>query len=121
MSYDNYLRLVETIHHIEAGARITEDWMEEQKRKIYTYRGVFPDLSNVNDDCTDPTFRSNARQADNVLTFLVDEIHATGTFTISIYLGMCRLMKYMVETVHSEAELMEMFGSMSIANVSHGM
>lgn len=119
MSYENYCRLVETIRFIEEKRRITEDWMEEHKHQIMTYRDVFPNISEVNEDCEDNEFRTRARAAEALLAQLVREIHRTNTFGVSIYWMLCVHMRRMVEIVYDETDLMDLMSSMSISNVAY--
>jgi hypothetical protein len=119
MSYDNYLRLCETIRHIEKNGAITEDWMEEEKSQIELYSDVFPTLSKVNEDIEDGEFRTRAREGEAMLVYLLDEIRRTRTFNVEVYIMFCKHLKRMTEITYEEDELMGSISSMSIANVAN--
>jgi hypothetical protein len=121
MAYENYLRLCETVRHIEEKRQITEDWMEEHKCLIHTYRDVFPNISKVNEDTEDSEFRTRARAAEPLLAQLINEIRRTNTFGISIYWMLCVHLKRMTEMAGEEDDLMDGISSMSITNVANRM
>lgn len=119
MAYQNYLRLCETIRHIEKGGAITEDWMEEEKSRIGLYSDVFPSLSKVNEDIEDSEFRTRAREAEAMMVYLLDEIRRTRTFNVQVYLMLCKHLKRMIDITQEEDDLMDSIMSMSISNVAY--
>jgi len=112
--FGNYLRLVETIQTLEAGVRLTEDWYEEHKQHILTYRKEFPNFSNINEDFEDSEFRTKAKEVELVLNSLVREVKMKTLFNTKTYLILNKLLKEMCELIWTQEELSEILGKMSM-------
>lgn len=84
--FANYCRLIQTINYIEEENRITEDWMEKQKKFIDDIReGFSMGFQNVNDDIKDRQFRTTAQETEVILNSLLTSIQYDKTFKVSQY------------------------------------
>jgi hypothetical protein len=109
----NYQILLEAIESLENG-RITEDWMEAQKRRIWLYRTWFHDLSTVNSHNCDPQYRTIANVSEGCLARLIEEIKNTGTFTPVIYLKFSLNVKFLAEYSLMTDELADIMNKLKI-------
>lgn len=114
----HYCYLLETIEFLTNNGRITEDWMEEHKKTIMTYRREYlDDLKYVNQEINDPEFRRACQEAEPLLSKLVNTIIKQGTFHVQTYLVFCQKIKFMVDFVNEyypEAELDVLISQMKI-------
>lgn len=97
------------IEYIRNQNRITEDWMEEHKKRILLYRDFFGDINLMNPDCKDRRFRMTAADTEMTLNHLVWEIQDTGYFTPDIYLKLNTNLKRMFEIVYEVDDLSDLF------------
>lgn len=96
----HYRYLVATIQFLVNNERITEDWMEEHKRKIMGYRREWMDnLKYMNTEIDDTDFRQACEDAEPLLSKLVNSIIKQGTFDTRTYLVFCQKIKFMVDFV----------------------
>jgi hypothetical protein len=110
--YQNFKQLLSTIEHIQSKKRITEDWMEEHKKRILMYRDYFGDFNRVNPDCKDRTFRKLASDIELLLNHLVWEVQEEKSFTVDMYLKLNVGFKRLIEIMCDD--LSDMFASMSV-------
>jgi hypothetical protein len=110
----NYMFLKDAIHHIQMGKRITEDWMEEHKARILTYRNFWLDMSILNSDNQGHRFRASAIEAETLLTLLYEEILETKTFTVDTYhafnMAICR----MADELGDDSDISDLFSAVKI-------
>ena len=82
--FANYCRLINAINYIEEENRITEDWMEDQKKFIEDIcEGFSMGIENVNNEIKDIEFRTTAREAAIILNSLITSIQYDKTFKVS--------------------------------------
>lgn len=112
--YNNYLRLLNTIHSLENSVRFTEDWYEEHKRHILKYREIFSNYALINEDITDPKFRKLADETETLLSNLVHDIKIRNTFSLKIYLLLNKHLKELCDLIYGEDELMNLLNELSI-------
>ena len=112
--YNNYLRLLNTIHSLENSVRFTEDWYEEHKRHILKYREIFSNYALINEDITDPVFRKLADETETLLSNLVHDIKIRNTFSLKIYLLLNKHLKELCDLIYGEDELMNLLNELSI-------
>jgi len=99
--YSNYCRLVETIRFIESGGRRTEDWMEDHKKVIQSYRDAFPNsFRAMNPEIKDKEFRTLAEQSDVLINNLLTTIHYEKTFNVDHYHKLLQRLFRMLEIVY---------------------
>ncbi len=103
--YSNYCRLVETIQFIEAGGRITEDWMEHHKSVIHVYHDAFPyGFQALNPEINNKEFRSLGEQAEVLMNSLLTSIQYEKTFKVGHYLLLLQRLFRMVQIVNEHHE-----------------
>jgi hypothetical protein len=105
--HQNFLDLLAAVSALESG-RITEDWMEKQKRQIWRYRMWFYDFNEVSSHINDPEYRTAARISEECLSKLIDQIKEIGTFDTITYHKMIVNIKFLVEYCLESGELMEL-------------
>jgi hypothetical protein len=90
MAYDdphrNYLRLKDTVQYLQAGGRITEDWLYEHTAYIMKYNEIFGKLSEVNLEVDDFEFRKLAEDTELLLQMLIESIIEDEWFNLKYYL-----------------------------------
>ena len=111
--FEHYQDLSRAINTIVT-QRITEDWMEEHKQKIRLYRDYFFDLSLINAEVKDKTFRRVAWEAELMLKHLDEEVTRDKTFTTRLYLSLNQHLVYIVEYFLEKDELEEILSRMTI-------
>lgn len=87
---DNWVRLNETIQHIELGKRITEDWVCDQFDYLDMVREFFPDFSRMHPERTDAGFRKHLSDTELVLQRVLSIKDKTGNLDIATYLDFLR-------------------------------
>lgn len=117
--FANYCRLIQTINFIEEENRITEDWMEEQKKFISDIReGFSMGFNNVNIEIKDRQFRTTAQETEVILNSLITSIQYDKTFKVSQYHSLLvRILKLfkIVNQYYSETdELSEFMQKMTL-------
>ena len=112
--FQNYAKLSRTIHYLESGNSITEDWMTEQKANILKYREWIPNFSYINIDIQLKDFRRTCKDTEYTIQYLCESIRRTKTFDPAIYVTLLRQMKLICDTIFSEAEMEEMMQMMSL-------
>lgn len=110
----HYLQIANTLNYIESNGRVTEDWMEENKKVILKWREWIPDFTDVNGEVEDGEFRRRASQTETLITYLFRSIKSTGTFDVKVYGILLSHMKYMCEYLFSEDELNDLVEMMSL-------
>lgn len=105
--YLNFIQLSKTCEFFEKWGRVTEDWMAEHKKLIFTYRHWISDYSDVNSDIEDHEFRFRCSEIERMLNHLCEDINKTGMFDPIVYYGMVCHMKKICEFIFSEDELSE--------------
>jgi hypothetical protein len=113
--YENYIRLVRTIQTLESeNVRLTEDWYEEHKQHILTYRETFPNFHTINEEVQSDEFRKKAHETEIILSNLVHEVQTRNLFNLKMYLLLNKHLKQLCEIVWGEDELSEMLGRMGL-------
>lgn len=114
----HYQYLLDTIQFLTNNGRITEDWMEDHKRSIMTYRREYmDDMKYVNSEVKDLKFREAAIDAETLLSKLVNSIIKKGTFDKKQYLMFCQTIIFMVDFLNEhypEASLEALLSEMKI-------
>lgn len=100
--HKNYENIVDTIEHIEAGEKITEDWIYEQKSVLNQWREWIPDFSVVNQEQQNKEFRQTCKQAETLMRYIL----AAG-FNIKSYLQLLQHMKKIIDMIEADNELNE--------------
>lgn len=98
----NYSRIVNTIEFLKKDGRISEDWMEEHKQVILSYRDMFADWNMVNEDVHDTSFRHSAYTVEILLRFLIKEIKVYKRFNKKIYLELNEHLLSMINFLSSD-------------------
>jgi hypothetical protein len=106
----NYCRLIETIGFIEKNGRITEDWMEEQKKFIKDIREYFyQGIQTLNPEIKEKEFRTIANESEILLNSLLTCIYFDNTFKIGHYHNLLkRLLRMFVITYEQTSETDEL-------------
>lgn len=112
--YRNYLRLIETIKHLENNVRITEDWYEEHKQHILKYREMFPNFRYINEEFEDSEFRKKAEETETILSSLTHEIKIKKIFNLKLYLLLNKHLRRMCDIIYGEEELTDMLNQLSM-------
>jgi hypothetical protein len=105
--YTNYTKLIKTIEFLDKGGRITEDWVEDNKKQILHYRALIPNFGLLNEDITDHEFRFRCEETEDMMRFNCESIRNYGTFDPRVYHAMVRNMKYICDVVFTEDELIQ--------------
>ena len=109
----NFDILLDALKTMEGG-KITEDWMEEHKLRIWLYRSWFTNLSVVNYENRDPQYRAAANIGEECLSKLVQNIKSYGTFDVPTYLKLSTNMKFMVEYHLNKDDLAELMKKINL-------
>ena len=116
--HKHYQILIDTIQFLSNNGRVTEDWMEEHKKWIMTYRREYmDDMKYVNPEIQEPEFRQTAIETELLLSKLVNSIIKTGTFNTKTYLMFCNKIKFMIHYVmdyYPESEIDSLLSEMKI-------
>ena len=114
----HYQILIDTIQFLSNNGRVTEDWMEEHKKLIMKYRRAYmEDMKYVNSEIQDSEFREAAREAEALLSKMVNTIIKQGTFNLQTYLLFCKKINFMVDfvsTYYPESEIESLLSEMKI-------
>lgn len=108
----NYARILEVIHHQKSRGRITEDWMEDQKKFILIIRDFFGNIEMANMDRQDREYRIIAEETEMLLNHLVEEIMETKTFSVDVYYKLSANLDRMVNLLYEEQELCDLMGGL---------
>ena len=108
----NHARILEVIHHQKTRGRITEDWMEDQKKFILIVRDFFGNIEMANMDRQDREYRIIAEETEMLLNHLVEEIRETKTFSVKIYYKLSANLDRMVNLLYEEQELCDLMGGL---------
>lgn len=118
MEYDddekkmNYQRLLDVTEHQRTGGRITEDWMEENKKFILDIREFCGNIENFNMDMGDKKFRKLAEESELIMNHLVEEIQTTRTFDVDLYYRVANNFVIMLGIVSETDELCDMMSGL---------
>jgi hypothetical protein len=112
--YQNYLQLIRAIRFIENRERITEDWMEDNKSTILRWRDWIEDFTTLNAEVEDETFRKKCRDAETIMQYLCHSIRTQKTFDPKTYLIFLHHVKYICDTLFTDAEMEEMMSMLSM-------
>jgi hypothetical protein len=112
--YENYLQIIRTIHFIEHGERITEDWMEDNKNVILTWRDWIDNFTTLNAEVEDQLFRKKCRDAETIMQYLCHSIRSQKTFDPKTYLIFLHHLKYICDTLFSDDEMEQMMSMLSM-------
>lgn len=111
----NYCRLLSAIEHIENEKRITEDWMEEQKRFVLEMYYVFDcGFENCNPEITDKEFKRMAKEADTILSNLITSINYEKTFKVKQYHSLLTRIVKMITLINSSDDLCDFMQRMKL-------
>ena len=108
----NHARILEVIHHQKSRGRITEDWMEDQKKFILIIRDFFGNIEMANMDRQDREYRIIAEETEMLLNHLVEEIVETKTFSVDVYYKLSANLDRMVNLLFEEQELCDLMGGL---------
>ena len=108
----NHARILEVIHHQKSRGRITEDWMEDQKKFILIIRDFFGNIEMANMDRQDREYRIIAEETEMLLNHLVEEIAETKTFSVDVYYKLSANLDRMVNLLFEEQELCDLMGGL---------
>lgn len=103
--YENYCRVQRTVTFLKNGGRVTEEWMEEHRLHILEYYSRFPEISQINLEIKDRTFRQLAEEAEVLLGNLIQSIRANRFFNVKFYLMLNEHMLKITEFFFTEEEL----------------
>lgn len=112
--YENYCRLKRTATFLSNGGNVTEDWVEEHKLHILKYSEIFSNISKVNEEITDATFRNIAKESATLLENLLQSLKTRNTFNIKFYMMLNQHMAKLCEYIFTEDELEFCMSKMSI-------
>lgn len=117
--FANYCRLINAINFIEEENRITEDWMEEQKKFISQIReGFSMGFHNVNSEIKDRQFRTTAQETETILNSLITSIQYDKTFKVSqfhsLLVRILKLFKIVNQHYSETDELSEFLEKMTL-------
>lgn len=108
----NHARILEVIHHQKTRGRITEDWMEDQKKFILIIRDFFGNIEMANMDRQDREYRIIAEETEMLLNHLVEEIVETKRFSVDVYYKLSANLDKMVNLLYEEQELCDLMGGL---------
>jgi hypothetical protein len=106
--HENYCRLQRTVKYLQAGGRITEDWIEEHKRHVRKYSEIFWNMSEFHPEITDPTFRQKAKEVEVLLEYL------RITFDVRGYFQLNQDLARMTEILMDEDDLLECMNKLAL-------
>ena len=112
--YQNYLRLKNTVRYLQAGGRITEDWLREHASYITKYYELFSLISCVNLEVEDTEFRKLAEETEHVLENLIERINQDEWIDIKDYLKLNINLIKMCEILQLEEDLDSAVNALSI-------
>jgi hypothetical protein len=112
--YQNYLRLKNTVQYLQAGGRVTEDWLREHVAYILKYYEMFSVISDVNLEVEDSEFRNLAKETENLLQNLINCINEDEWFDINQYLKLNINLIKMCEILQLEQDLESVLNALSI-------
>jgi len=112
--YKNYEHLVETIKFFQTEGRITEDWIENEKHVIERWRDWIYDFSELNLDVQDKTFRRACRDAESLISFLMNSIRTTKTFDPKVYYILLVTIKFICDDIFNTDSLDDMMRNIGI-------
>ena len=94
----HYRQIVETIAYINSQEfRLTEDWLEEHKRRILMYREWFPNYNLVDPEVEDETFRRKCQETETLMAQLADCVKRRTMFPVKFYLLLLEHMKWVID------------------------
>lgn len=105
----NYQVFITTIEFIQNGGKITEDWVEENKKLIRQWREWIPDFNVINPEVEDSTFRKTCQHAETLISYLC----ASG-FDVKVYLMLLQTLKKLCDMLYADDELDSMMEMMSV-------
>jgi hypothetical protein len=108
----NFLKILKTIEYLEKDGRITEDWIEEHKKLIETYREWIPDYSVVNGDITDGEFRKMCQHTETLMCHLYYHVRVTKTLDLKVYYMFLTYVKKCVDSIMSDSEMADLLSMM---------
>jgi hypothetical protein len=112
--HKNYLEITESIGHLKNGSRITEDWIEENKRMILKWRDWVENYAIVNPEVNDLEFRKKCSNIEVLLQHLCSTIKYTGTFDVKVYAILLDNMKGICEYLFTDQEIEDLMEHMSL-------
>lgn len=110
---ENYVNLLRNISTI-VNKRITEDWVEEQKKYILEYHDMFPDFSLLHLEITDNTFRTACDRAEILMNSLLESLLEEGIFSLETYSQFLHNFMQIASIWISEEEMNECMKKLSI-------
>lgn len=112
--HKNYMEISDTLGYIEAGGRITEDFLVEVKWMIIKWREWIPDYSVVNEDNETEVFRQKCNQIELLIRELCRVIHSKNTIDMKLFTILLRHMKYICDTTFEDDEMADMLNNMTM-------
>ena len=111
----NYKEIVETINYIKSQEfRLTEDWLEEHKRRILIYRDWFPNYNLVDPEVEDETFRRKCQETETLMAHLADCVMRKTVFSVKFYLLLLEHMKWLIDQEEQDDQMVEMMASLGM-------
>jgi hypothetical protein len=110
---ENYVNLLRNITTI-VNNRVTEDWVEEQKKYIFEYREMFPDFDFLHPEIEDQTFRTACGSAEILMNNLLDSLMQEGTFSLETYSKFLHTFMQIASIWISDEEMNECVKKLSI-------
>jgi len=112
--FQNYEKLIKTIHYIESNQRITEDWVEENKDRITLYREWVSNYGLVNSEIKNNEFREIAKQTEEILQILCGQVHQSKAFDIRMYLQLSYCLRFLADNTMNKDELEDFMARLTI-------
>ena len=112
--YNHYLHIANTLNYLENNGRVTEDWVEENKRAILQWREWISDFTDINPEIEEEEFRKRAIQTETLMQYLCRSIKSTGTFDVKVYRILLTNMKYLCDWYAEGDDFAEMINMMSM-------
>jgi len=110
----NFLTVVSAVDFIRNKKRVTEDWLEEQKKHVMRLRNAFPYIHALHMEIQDSEFRKFAYQSEMLLQDLVVSIRFKYDFDLSKYLKLCENLLGMIKFIYEEKELEDAMKKMEL-------
>lgn len=109
----NYKEIVETLDYIEAGGRITEDFLCECKWMIIKWRDWIPNFRVINEDNETTVFRQMCANLEDLMTELYRATMMKNDLDLKLFTIFLRNMKRMCDTTFEDDDLTDMLNSMN--------
>lgn len=106
--HENYLRIKRHIELLNTQS-LTEDLLQEYMKHLNDVRDVFPDMSYIHPEITNPVFRACATKCEYHISNL---LHKDTQFDYYAYMEFLHSLLYMADYYEESDDLVDLFGSM---------